>query len=67
MIHEQLAFEVIVLVLHRDCEQAVGLELERVAVDVLSADLNPLGTLDFFVDSPGTTGSLPRNKSRPTA
>src|SRR5690348_3789052 len=43
MIDHQLAFDVIVLVLHGDAQQVVRFELEPLAVAILGFDLHALG------------------------
>ena len=49
--HEHLAVQMVQLVLHTDREQAVGLELEGLAVDVQRLAADAGGALDFIVDA----------------
>jgi hypothetical protein len=66
VVDHQHALEVIVLVLDGDGEQALRLELERLALAVLRPDTDALCTVDLLVDAGERQAPLlPRHLARP--
>ncbi|MCY1250470.1 hypothetical protein D9M72_641160 [compost metagenome] len=51
VIDEQLAIEVVALVLDANGQQALGDQFERLAVAVQGLDLDALGAIDVFIEA----------------
>ena len=63
MIDEELAVEVVDLVLDRPAEEVFGLVLDELALEVEGLDLDLLGAADLGVEPGQARGTLPRPRS----
>ena len=66
LIDEQLAVEMVDLVAEDAGQQVLGVDLDRLSLEVEAATVDLLGPGDFFEDLRERTGSLPRRMTSPS-